>query len=125
MNAIKYSYACLILLSLILVAVTLSGCPATTMSTADFRQIEGLQSQAPGGADDFIIVDCVLPGQIRQLGTGMMYISRGPSEKLPAGECAIQGGRFALPGQTRYDKALLVWMPDAKAGDKIAQNYVG
>jgi hypothetical protein len=55
----------------------------------------------------------------------MMYISRGPSEKLPAGECAIQGGRFAFPGQTRYDKALLVWMPDAKAGDKIAQNYVG
>jgi hypothetical protein len=125
MNAIKYSYTCLILLSLILVAITLTGCPATTMSTDDFRQIEGLLSQAPGGADDFVIVDCALPGQIMQLGRGMMFISRGPSQRLPAGECAIQGGRFALPGQTRYDKALVVWMPDAKAGDKIAQNYVG
>ena len=62
MNATKYSHTCLILLSLILVAITLSGCPATTMSTDDYRQIEGLLSQAPGGADDFIIVDCVLPG---------------------------------------------------------------
>ena len=125
MNAIKYSCTGLILLSLILVTITLTGCPATTMSTADFRQIEDLQSQAPGGADDFIIVDCVLPGQIRQLGTGMMFISRGPSKKLTAEECATMGGKFAIPGQSDYTRALMVWQPDAQAGDKEAQYYVG
>ena len=97
MNAIKYRYTALSFLVLLFISGILTGCPATTMSTADFRQIEGLLSQAPGGANDFIIVDCVLPGQIRQLGTGMVYISRGPSKRLPAGECAQLGGRFALP----------------------------
>ena len=79
----------------------------------EYRRISArskdLLSQAPGGADDFIIVDCVLPGQIRQLGTGMMYISRGPSKKLTAEECATRGGEFAIPGQSDYTRALMVW----------------
>jgi len=127
MNAIKNQnrYTALNFLVLLFFSSTLTGCPATTMSTGDFRQIEGLLSQSPGGANDFIIVDCLLPGQIKQLGTGMIYISRGPSKQLPAGECALQGGQFALPGQTRYDKAVTVWMPQARAGDKTAQYYVG
>ncbi len=124
-NPFVYIEVVLKLLLSILGFFILTSCPATSMRPSDYRQIEGLLSQAPGGADDFIIVDCVLPGQIRQLGTRMVYVTRGPSRKLAAGECARLGGRFALPGQTQYQKALLVWMPDAKTGNKIAQNYVG
>lgn len=97
MNAIKRIHECLILLLLCLVSITLTGCPATTRSSSDARQIEGLLSQTPGGADDFIIVDCRLPGKIKQLGQHMVYLSRGKSEKTTAKDCAVRGGGICHP----------------------------
>jgi hypothetical protein len=112
-------------LLIVLVCSTLAGCPATTMSPSDAGRIEGLYTQSPGGADDYIIVDCRLPGQIRQLGQRMIYLSRGNSEKTTARDCAVRGGEFAMPGQSDYTRALMVWLPDAEAGNKEAQFYVG
>ena len=126
MNAINYKYAGLILLSLVLVSITLVGCPATTMRPSEAHRIGGdLSKNSPGGADDFIIVDCLLPGQVRQLGQRMVYLSRRQAVKTTAKDCAVRGGEFAVPGQSDYTKALMVWLPDAEAGDKEAQYYVG
>ncbi len=122
---VKYDYATLILLPLCLVSIFLSGCPSTTMTPMEASQINGLSKKSPGGAYDYIIVDCSLPGQIRQLGQGMVYLARGESKKLTAEECAVRGGQFAIPGQTDQNKALMVWQPDAEKGDMEAQYYVG
>jgi hypothetical protein len=84
-----------------------------------------LSTNSPGGADDFIIVDCLLPGQVRQLGQRMVYLSRRQAVKTTAKDCAVRGGEFAVPGQSDYTRALMVWLPDAEAGDMEAQYYVG
>jgi len=125
MNARKYSYAYLMLLMLSIISFFLSGCPMTSMTPQEAGQIEGLLTKSPGGAYDYIIVDCSLPGQIRQLGQGIIYLARGESKKLTAEECAVRGGQFAVPGQTDQIKALMVWQPDAEKGDMQAQYYVG
>lgn len=102
-----------------------SGCSNVAMSPSEAHRITGLHTLAPGGADDFVIVDCRLPGQIRQLGQRLVYLSRGASEKTTAKDCATRGGEFAVPGQSDYDKALLIWMPGAEEGNVESQYYVG
>jgi hypothetical protein len=121
MKTVKYSHVCLILLSLILVSSTLTGCPSTTMSPTEARRISGgLSTNAPGGADDFIIVDCLLPGQVRQLGQRMVYLSGRKAVKTTAKDCAVRGGEFAVPGQSDYTRALMVWLPKNKlSGSKL------
>jgi Caspase domain/Sel1 repeat len=125
MKTIKRSQTNLVLSLLLLFSIIPSGCSNVSMAPSEAQRISGLYSEAPGGADDFIIVDCKLPGQIRQLGRSLVYLSRGTSEKTTAKDCAIRGGEFAVPGQTDYHKALLIWQPDAEQGDKEAQYYVG
>lgn len=122
---LKHCCANLIPLVLCLASLFLAGCPAATMTPTEAGQIPGLSKKSPGGAYDYIIVDCSLPGQIRQLGQGMVYLTRGESKKLTAQECAVKGGQFAVPGQTDQAKALMVWQPDAAKGDMEAQYYVG
>ena len=125
MNVTKYRFAHLMLLMLGIASISLSGCPMATTTPKEAGQIDGLLKKSPGGAYDYVIVDCSLPGQIRQLGQGMIYLARGESQKLTAEECAVRGGQFALPGQTDQTKALMVWQPAAEKGDMQAQYYVG
>jgi TPR repeat protein len=79
----------------------------------------------PRSAEDLLIVDCLLPGQIRLLGSALVYVTRGRPVKTTALECELRGGQFPIPGQSDYTKALMVWLPDAKAGDMVARYYVG
>lgn len=96
------------------------------MPPSEARPISGLYTEAPGGTDDFIVVDCKLPGQTRRAGQAQVYLSRGRSKKTTAKDCAARGGEFAIPGQADYTtKALMVWLPSANAGDMEAQYYVG
>jgi len=125
MTTNKYIKWRLQLLFLALICSTIAGCPSTSMSPSEAGRISGLYTNAPGGADDFIIVDCRLPGQIKQLGRRVVYLSHGQSVKTTAGDCADRGGEFAVPGQSDFNKALMVWLPDAEAGNKEAQYYVG
>lgn len=125
-DAIEISHVCLILLLVFLASITFTGCPATTMSPSEAQRISGdLSTQPPGGADDFIIVDCRLPGQIRQLGQRMVYVTRRRAVKTTAKDCAIRGGEFPVPGQSDYTMALMVWLPAAEEGNMEAQYYVG
>jgi len=121
----KHRQICLIIPFLFICSTIPFGCSKVSMHPSEAQRISGLFTQAPGGADDFIIVDCKLPGQIRQLGRNIVYLARGASEKTTALDCATRGGEFAVPGQTDYHKALLIWMPDAEKGDAEAQYYVG
>lgn len=80
---------------------------------------------APGReGDSFLIVDCALPGQVRQLGT-MTYLAPRRPTKTSASDCAIRGGEYVAYDRASRASALQVWLPQAEAGDKVARTNVG
>jgi hypothetical protein len=76
-------------------------------------------------ADRLLVVDCMLPGQVRQLGTGITYMAPRRAIKTTGSECAIRGGEYVAYDRSNYTTALKVWLPSAQGGDKIAQTNVG
>ena len=76
-------------------------------------------------ADDLVVVDCLLPGQIRQLGTGVTFVTARRPVKSTAGECAIRGGEYVSYDRADLKTALRFWMPLAEGGDVEAMNNVG
>ena len=73
---------------------------------------------------DLYIVDCLLPGQVRQLGRRTFLTPRRPA-RLTAAECRLRGGEYVAYDRADYQSALNVWLPKAKEGDPEAQTYVG
>lgn len=76
-------------------------------------------------ADDLLPVDCLLPGQIRQLGQQATYVTRPRPIKTSAQDCRIRGGEYVAYDRADYATALKVWLPRAQEGDAEAQNNVG
>lgn len=76
------------------------------------------------GGSDLMIVDCLLPGQIRKLGR-MVYQSPRRPARVTARECEILGGEYVAYDRADYRTALSVWQTQAVAGDQVAQTYVG
>ena len=77
-----------------------------------------------GKADEFLVVDCLLPGQIRQLGR-ITYLTARRPVKTSARDCQIRGGEYLAFDRANYATALKVWLEPAKKGDPAAQTYVG
>lgn len=84
-----------------------------------------LQQAKGRRAEDFLIVDCLLPGEIRQLGQGLTYVSRRDAVKTSSKECEIRGGEYVALERANFSTALKVWLPLAEQGDLTAQNNVG
>ena len=97
------------------------GCVSTPEGTA------GYLGGTPEGyrLDDLVLVDCLLPGQIRQLGTRMTYLSPRRHVKATQSDCAVRGGEFVRFDRSDYKTALRELLPKAKAGDVVSQTYVG
>ena len=89
--------------------------PETNVAAVDARQ----------DADALLIVDCLLPAQVRQLGTGISYLAPRRAIKTAASACAIRGGEYVAYDRANLATALRVWMPQAESGDKVAQTNVG
>jgi uncharacterized protein len=70
------------------------------------------------------VVDCLLPGQVRQLGQRTYLTPRRPI-RTTAADCEIRGGEYVSFDRADYQTALKVWMEAAKAGDAEAQTNVG
>jgi hypothetical protein len=79
----------------------------------------------PGEADDYLIVDCLLPGQVRRLGQRTTYLSARRPARLSAIECRIRGGEYIEYDRADSASALRVWQPLADQGDSDAQLLVG
>ncbi|MEP6934783.1 MAG: caspase family protein, partial [Nitrospirota bacterium] len=79
----------------------------------------------PRSADPFDVVDCLLPGQIRQLGTQVTYVTARRPIRTTAEDCAIRGGEYVALDRADYGTAMKVWMSAAQGGDPDAQYYVG
>ena len=80
---------------------------------------------APSKADEFLIVDCLLPGQVRKLGSQFIYQAPLRAIKTSARDCEIRGGEYTAYDRADYRTALKVWLAQAEQGDAAAQTYVG
>lgn len=100
------------------IVVFIAGCATTA-------QPGGHSGATAGNADDFLIVDCLLPGQVRRLGAQMTYLAARQAIKTTASDCAIRGGEYVAYDRGNYQTALNVWLPAANGGDQQAQTYVG
>ncbi|MFA7442917.1 MAG: caspase family protein, partial [Lysobacteraceae bacterium] len=76
-------------------------------------------------AEDLLIVDCLLPGQVRKLGAMANYMSARRPIRTTQADCEIRGGEYVAFDRANYQTALKVWMDQANAGSADAQNYVG
>ncbi len=87
---------------------------------------QSTQVAVPEGAKvkDLYIVDCLLPGQVRQLGNTTYMTPRRPV-RTTAQDCRIRGGEYVAYDRADYKTALKVWLPAAEEGDAEAQNTVG
>ncbi len=83
------------------------------------RAKEGIVTRA-----DLEIVDCLLPGQVRMLGS-TTYLSARRPVRTNAADCRIRGGEYVAYDRADYKSALRVWMDMANAGDPEAETNVG
>jgi len=88
--------------------------PATVTATVQTRNPE-----------DFLIVDCLLPGQVRRLGRSATFMGARRPIRTTQADCEIRGGEFTSYDRANYKTALKVWMGQAELGNADAQNYVG
>jgi hypothetical protein len=75
--------------------------------------------------EDLLIVDCLLPGQVRKLGQSSVFMSARRPVRTTQSECEIRGGEYVSYDRANYQTALKVWQGQAEGGDAEAQNYVG
>ncbi len=74
--------------------------------------------------DDLYVVDCLLPGEVRQMGR-MTYLSPRVPTRTTALDCRIRGGEYTAYSRADYRSALAVWLEKAESGDAQAQHIVG
>jgi len=104
----------------------LIGCsPPVSKDSRASKDISGQATFSSHSAEDFLIVDCLLPGRIRKLGRKVVYAEPRRALKTTAIDCEIRGGEYVAYDRANYQTALKVWLKDAKGGDKKAQTYVG
>ena len=78
---------------------------------------------APGSTDAYEVVDCLLPGQIRQLGTMTTYVTERRPVRTTKEDCAIRGGEYVAADRADYRSALKIWLAEAQKGSAEAQYY--
>lgn len=76
-------------------------------------------------AERLIVVDCLLPAPVRQLGGSITYLPPRMPVKTTAAECEIRGGEYVAYDRANYATALRVWLEQARQGDPKAETYVG
>lgn len=106
-----------------LTAVILTGCSAG--NSGGGNQSPGINIADNKNPDSLLIVDCLLPGNIRQFGVRLTTLTAGRPIKTSGAECAQLGGEFTPADKANQASALKVWLPAAEAGDPEAQTYVG
>lgn len=82
-------------------------------------------AKAEPTAEDFMVVDCLLPGKVRRLGRRSNFITPRRPVRTTAIDCQIRGGEYTAFDRSSYSTALKVWLDEAKAGSAEAQYYVG
>jgi hypothetical protein len=97
---------------------------AALASAGERPRAQAAQGQPPS-PDDYLVVDCLLPGKVRQLGRRTTYLGARRPIRTTALDCRIRGGEYTAYDRADYRTALAVWQAAADAGDAEAQYYVG
>jgi ABC-type phosphate transport system auxiliary subunit len=90
-----------------------------------FESARAATNAGAGTADDLLVVDCALPGQIRQLGRATTYVAPRQPVRTTARDCRIRGGEYVVHDRATLATSLKVWLDQARAGDPEAQTIVG
>jgi uncharacterized caspase-like protein len=103
-----------------LIAATLAGCGGQV------REVESSAPEMEGyrHVEDMYVVDCLLPGEVRQMGK-TTYLSPRKPVKTTARDCRIRGGEYVAYSRADQNSALRVWRGRAEEGDPEAQVIVG
>jgi hypothetical protein len=99
--------------------------PFAPPSAAEVRTPSPAELAQARNADRLLIVDCLLPGQVRRLGAKVTFLTPRRPVKTDADDCTIRGGEYVAYDRADLRTALNVWLPGAQEGDKQAQTYVG
>ena len=51
--------------------------------------------ETPADADALLVVECLLPGQIRRLGRHTTYVTQRRAIKTTARDCKVRGGEYS------------------------------
>jgi uncharacterized caspase-like protein len=108
-------------------ACALRAACAVAMALGALAASDGRDNKATEGMvtrQDLEIVECLLPGQVRQLGKSTYLTQRRPTRTTTA-DCRIRGGEYVSYDRADYKSALRIWMAAAEAGDAEAQSNVG
>ena len=98
--------------------VVITGCASDPVTT-------GNSASEVQNTDELLVIDCLLPGQVRKLGQSLAYLSPRRAERTTAVDCEIRGGEYVAYDRANYATALKFWLPQATQGDPAAQTYVG
>lgn len=101
----------------------LFGCQPGLINEADRKK--ATEGYSAGQTDKLFVVDCLLPSQLRRLGSQMTYLTAKRPIKTTAGDCEVRGGEYIAYDRANYASSLKVWLPQAKSGDAHAQVILG
>jgi uncharacterized protein len=110
------------LTSLARIALVLA--PAVLVVASAAESGKGAATKGMVKRSDLEIVDCLLPGQVRQLGNSTFLSQRRPIRTTTA-ECSIRGGEYVAYDRAEIKQALRIWMETAQGGDPEAMTNVG
>jgi hypothetical protein len=82
-------------------------------------------AQSSQDADQFLVVDCLLPGRVKKLGRKMTFMTPRRPVRTTQSDCEIRGGEYVAHDRANYATALKIWLPLAQKGDPKAQDYMG
>ena len=102
-------------------AILLAACARNVSKEEMAKATEGYVEDT----NKLFVVDCLLPGQVRKMGTQMTYLSARRPVRTTAADCEVRGGEYVAYDRANYASAFKVWLPRAKDGDPEAQNIVG
>lgn len=102
-----------------------NGCAQAPAATGSAPAPSPAAAPVSGSVDKLLVVDCLLPGQVRKLGSKLTYLTPRRAVKTSAADCEIRGGEYVSYDRASYETALQVWLPQAEQGDAKSQNYVG
>ncbi len=90
-----------------------------------FAATSNAKPDFPKTAEDVLIVDCLLPGQVRKLGRINSFLSPRRPARLSQFECGLRGGEYVEYDRANLQTALSAWMAAASGGDVPAMVMVG
>jgi hypothetical protein len=109
-------------LVLAIATILLASCAHEASKEEMAKATEGFVIQ---DTNKLFVVDCLLPGQVRKLGSQMTYLSARRPIRTTAADCEVRGGEYVAYDRANYSSALNIWLPKAQEGDAAAQLYVG